>query len=63
VASRHARSESNGESILARPWCIRIGFVQQFIGHASVTITLDTFSHVLPGMDDGLAKAMRDALR
>jgi len=37
-------------------------FVQELLGHASVSITLDTYSHVLPGMDDGLAEAMDDAL-
>jgi hypothetical protein len=53
-----APSESNGESIIARPWCLRIGFVQEFIGHASVAITLYTFSDVLLCMDDYLAKAV-----
>ncbi|MGI8650938.1 MAG: tyrosine-type recombinase/integrase, partial [Rubrobacter sp.] len=37
-------------------------FVQELLGHSSITTTLDTYSHVLPGMDDGLADAMDDAL-
>lgn len=37
-------------------------YVQALLGHATVAITLDTYSHVLPGMDDGLADAMDDAL-
>ena len=37
-------------------------FVQELLGHAIVSITLDTYSHVLPGMDDGLSEAMDDAL-
>jgi integrase len=37
-------------------------FVQELLGHATVSITLDTYGHVLPGMDDGLAEAMDDAL-
>ena len=37
-------------------------YVQELLGHATVAITLDTYSHVLPGMDDGLAEAMEDAL-
>lgn len=37
-------------------------YVQALLGHATVAITLDTYSHVLPGMDDGLAEAMEDAL-
>lgn len=37
-------------------------YVQALLGHATVAITLDTCSHVLPGMDDELADAMDDAL-
>ena len=35
--------------------------VSEMLGHASIAITLDTYSHVLPGMDDGLNEAMEDA--
>jgi integrase len=38
-------------------------FVQEMLGHATIAITLDTYSHVLPGMGDGLADAMDEALR
>jgi integrase len=41
---------------------IRSKYVQELVGHASIAQTLDTYSHVLPGMDDGLADAMGDAL-
>jgi len=37
-------------------------FVQELLGHASINITLDTYSHVIEGMDGGLAEAMYDAL-
>jgi integrase len=37
-------------------------FVQEMLGHATIAITLDTYSHVLPGMSDGLASAMDEAL-
>jgi integrase len=37
-------------------------FVQELLGHPNVSITLDIYSHVLPGMDDVLADAMDDAL-
>lgn len=33
------------------------------LGHASVTITLDTYSHVIPGLGDAAAGAMDDTLR
>jgi integrase len=32
--------------------------VQEPLGHATISITLNTYSHVLPGMDDGLAEVM-----
>jgi integrase len=37
-------------------------FVQELLGHSTVAITLDTYSHVLPGMSDGLAGAIDEAL-
>ena len=37
-------------------------FVQELLGHSTITITLDTYSHVLPGMGDGLADAMDDLM-
>ena len=37
-------------------------FVQELLGHATIAITLDTYSHVLPGMSDSLASAMDEAL-
>ena len=37
-------------------------YVQELLGHASITLTLDTYSHVLPGMDGAAASAMDEAL-
>jgi integrase len=37
-------------------------FVQELLGHRSISITLDTYSHVIEGMDGGLADAMDEAL-
>jgi integrase len=37
-------------------------FVQELLGHANIAITLDTYSHVIPGMGDATARAMEDAL-
>jgi integrase len=36
--------------------------VQELLGHASVAITLDTYSHMLPGMGGEAADAMGEAL-
>jgi integrase len=38
-------------------------FVQELLGHATIAIPLDIYSHVLPGMDAGTADAMDEALR
>jgi integrase len=35
-------------------------FVQELLGHASVAITLDTYSHMLPSMGDQTARAMQE---
>jgi integrase len=37
-------------------------FVQELLGHASVAFTLDTYSHMLPGMGGEAADAMDNAL-
>ena len=36
--------------------------VSEMLGHASITITLNTYSHVLPDMQDSAADAMDSAL-
>lgn len=37
-------------------------YVQELLGHASIALTLDTYSHVLKGMDGGIGDAMDEAL-
>jgi len=32
--------------------------VQDMLGHSSITLTLDTYSHVIPGHHDEAAKSM-----
>lgn len=36
--------------------------VQELLGHSQISITLDTYSHVLPGMDDGLSDTIDEAI-
>jgi integrase len=36
--------------------------VSEMLGHANISITLDTYSHVLPDMQDKAAKALEEAL-
>ena len=37
--------------------------VQERLGHASITTTLDLYSHVLPGMQKDASSAIDDTLR
>jgi integrase len=37
-------------------------YVQELLGHATVAITLDTYSHFIPSMGTQTARAMEDAL-
>jgi len=37
-------------------------FVQELLGHADISLTLNVYSHVLPDMGDAAAGAMDDAL-
>ncbi len=37
-------------------------FVQELLGHATIAITLDTYSHIIPSMGDATARAMAEAL-
>ena len=36
--------------------------VQELLGHATISVTLDTYSHVLPSMTDQTDTAMEDVL-
>jgi integrase len=36
--------------------------VSEMLGHSGVSITLDTYSHVLPGLGEVAASAMEDVL-
>jgi hypothetical protein len=35
--------------------------VSERLGHSSVSITLDTYSHPIPGMQEAAAEAMEDS--
>jgi integrase len=37
--------------------------VSEMLGHSSIAITLDTYSHVLPTMQDSAVRALEDALK
>jgi integrase len=37
-------------------------YVQELLGHASISQTLDTYSHVIEGMDGGLTDAISEVL-
>ena len=37
--------------------------VSEMLGHANIAITLDTYSHVLPDMQEKAARTLEEALR
>lgn len=37
--------------------------VSEMLGHATIAITLDTYSHVLPNMQESAARALEDTLQ
>lgn len=37
--------------------------LKEFLGRASISMTLDTYSHLIEGMDGGPAEAIDDPLR
>jgi len=37
--------------------------VSEMLGHATIAITLDTYSHVLPNMEDSATRVLEDVLR
>ena len=41
---------------------VHVKLVQELLGHSTIAVTLDTYSHVLPGMGDSLADTMDEAL-
>jgi integrase len=41
---------------------VNVKVVSEMLGHASITITLNTYSHVLPDMQDSAVDAMEAAL-
>ena len=45
------------------PLCGSIKIAQERLGHATVAITLDLYSHVLPGMQADAALRVDEALR
>jgi integrase len=40
---------------------VHVKLVQELLGHSTIAITLDTYSHVLPGMGASLADTMDEA--
>jgi integrase len=42
---------------------VNLKIVSKMLGHASETITLDTYSHVLPNIQQRAVRALRQVLR
>jgi integrase len=41
---------------------VHLKIVSEMLGHSSIAITLDPYSHVIPGLEEVAASAMEDAL-
>ena len=41
---------------------VHVKLVQEFLGHSTISVTLDTYSHVLPGISDAAVEAMDEVL-
>jgi integrase len=42
---------------------INIKVIQELLGHTNVSITLNTYSHLVPSLQQGAAMRMNDAFR
>ena len=49
-------------AILLLTQAVHPKIVSEMLGHANISITLDTYSHVIPGLGDAAAEAMEEAL-
>jgi len=56
------RDAQGRERSLLFQWNVHPKLVQGLLGHASVAINLDTYSHMLPGMGSEAADAMGETL-
>jgi hypothetical protein len=41
---------------------VHVKLVQELLGHSTIAVTLDTYSHMLPGMGEGIANTMDEVL-
>ncbi|MBA3426892.1 MAG: hypothetical protein ACR2HO_12910 [Rubrobacteraceae bacterium] len=46
---------------MLRSWSVHPKFGQNLLGHATIAMTLDIYSHYLPSMGDQASGAMGDA--
>ncbi len=61
VVSFHALRHTHASHLLKAGTNPKI--VSERLGHAGVAITLDTYSHVLPGLQDDVARVVDTAIR
>ena len=61
-SDRAAARPSLGPPTLLLTKGVHPKIVSEMLGHSSVAITLDVYSHVIPGLGDAAALAMEDVL-
>ena len=62
AATAIARPTSLTATVVLLSEGVNVKVVSELLGHASITITLNTYSHVLPDMQDSAADAMEGTL-
>jgi integrase len=69
--SKRSRTLGDGANTQRRHTCATLllsrnvnpKIVSEMLGHASIAITLDTYSHVLPNMQQNAVRALEEALK
>jgi len=46
-----------------KPWEVHPKIVQEILGHSQISVTVDTYSHVLPTMQAEVMKRLNDVLQ
>ncbi len=62
---RRGRSSQGGQGCQDKPGepdHLHEAIVQEMLGHATISQTMDTYSHVMPGMQDAAVTAMESVL-
>ena len=63
VDYRHASRNRHAHATLALTAGVNPKVVRERLGHSTIAVTMDTYSHVLPGMQEEAAVAVEKLLK